>query len=68
MSMHPKALPIVVLLVTLLLGWQGSAQDFIDERDGQRYNTITIGQTTWMTENLRFITPSSYCYKDDTLM
>jgi uncharacterized protein (TIGR02145 family) len=38
-----------------------------DERDGQTYRTVKIGDQTWMAENLNYATDNSYCYNDATL-
>lgn len=38
---------------------------FVDERDGQRYRIVTIGEQTWLAENLNYAMDSSWCYAND---
>lgn len=40
---------------------------FVDNRDGEFYATVVIGDQEWMAENLRYIPPKggSFCYDDD---
>lgn len=61
---------LALLLFSSSLALVGCAVDgqgsfFTDERDGERYEIVTVGDQQWMAENLRFEAPGSYFNGDD---
>ena len=69
-SSSSRATPIsTTSVITDYLNPEKNYGDLIDERDGQLYKTITIGDQTWMAQNLNFLyekgTSHSFCFGDD---
>ena len=44
-----------------------STNSFVDSRDGRKYQTVKIGNQTWMAENLAWL-PSVSTYEDEDLV
>ena len=42
-----------------------SGSTLVDSRDRQSYRIVTIGEQTWMAQNLNYATSNSVCYNDD---
>ena len=39
--------------------------EMIDARDNQTYQTVTLGDQTWLAQDLNYETDNSWCYDDD---
>ena len=39
--------------------------EMTDARDDQTYETVTLGDQTWLAQNLNYKTDNSWCYDDD---
>jgi uncharacterized protein (TIGR02145 family) len=39
--------------------------EMTDARDGKTYQTVTLGEQTWLAQDLNYETENSWCYKDD---
>lgn len=42
------------------------AVDLVDERDGQVYKTVKVGDRVWMAQNLNYNVAGSYCYENES--
>lgn len=54
-----------ISIVSLFLFSISHSGTLYDDRDGQRYTTVKIGDYEWMAENLKYDTKHSVCYDDE---
>ena len=56
---------VFCMSLTACIESEEAPTSFTDSRDGVTYPLVTIGEQTWMTENLRFATDNSICHQQD---
>ncbi len=60
----------VIMMVLLFLCTGGCKRkpvlgEMTDARDGQTYQTVKLGDQTWLAQDLNYETANSWCYDDD---
>jgi len=45
---------------------QDSTEDFVDDRDGKVYDIVKIGTQEWFGDDLKYETPKSFCYDNNS--
>lgn len=62
-----KTILIFYFAINSLIGFSQIKETITDSRDGQNYQAVKIGKYTWMSENLRYKSDSSYYWQGDSL-
>ena len=65
MSKFALKIAVCGLVLAFSLPITAQTSTFTDSRDGKSYRTITIGNRTWMGENLNIETGNSWCYENN---
>jgi uncharacterized protein (TIGR02145 family) len=56
---------LFVLIMGCVIDLAPEFGEMTDDRDGQIYQTVTLGDQTWLAENLNYETDNSWCYDED---
>lgn len=60
MSINSIKIAFIIILITVICPASGQSI-LIDQRDSTEYDIVKIGNNWWFQDNLKFITPTSWC-------
>ena len=64
MNKMKACLLLMMVMLVFFTGGCNRKGEITDERDGQTYQTVTLGDQTWLAQNLNYETDTSWCYED----
>ncbi len=57
---------VIVFYLPFISVFGNTGDTIVDPRDGEKYATFKISNTIWLAQNVRYQSPNSLCYENDS--